>query len=386
MKALAITAVNVKRLVRDPSTIFFVFVFPMLLILVLGASFGGGFQPKVAVLDEGGGPFAQDFVAEIVENDDFNVVVYDDSDALVEDVERGVANMGVVIPVDYDARLVAGDVATVEFVGRLDQSVVQYRSTIEAIAADQSAVFRAARLVEDEGLAEFDEAVDSARLVAAGSIGTDVVLESTGESVFGEDFGQFDLGAPSMLILFIFLTSLAGSAALINTRRLGVSRRMVSTPTSIGQILLGETGGRFAIAMIQGLFIMVGAAVAFDVRWGNLFAASLLLILMALVGAGGGMLMGAIFDNDEQAGSMGVFIGLGLAALGGCMVPLEIFPDTMVKIAHLTPHAWGLDGFAELIRRGGTVADVGLELAVLAGFAAALLALGTWRLRETLTH
>ena len=386
MKALAITAVNVKRLVRDPSTIFFVFVFPMLLILVLGASFGGGFQPKVAVFDEGGGPFAQDFVAEIVENDDFNVVVYDDSDALVEDVERGVANMGVVIPVDYDARLVAGDVATVEFVGRLDQSVVQYRSTIEAIAADQSAVFRAARLVEDEGLAEFDEAVDSARLVAAGSIGTDVVLESTGESVFGEDFGQFDLGAPSMLILFIFLTSLAGSAALINTRRLGVSRRMVSTPTSIGQILLGETGGRFAIAMIQGLFIMVGAAVAFDVRWGNLFAASLLLILMALVGAGGGMLMGAIFDNDEQAGSMGVFIGLGLAALGGCMVPLEIFPDTMVKIAHLTPHAWGLDGFAELIRRGGTVADVGLELAVLAGFAAALLALGTWRLRETLTH
>ena len=49
MKALAITGVNVRRLVRDPSTIFFVFIFPMLLILVLGASFGGGFEPKVAV-------------------------------------------------------------------------------------------------------------------------------------------------------------------------------------------------------------------------------------------------------------------------------------------------------------------------------------------------
>lgn len=98
------------------------------------------------------------------------------------------------------------------------------------------------------------------------------------------------------------------------------------------------------------------------------------------------MLMGAIFDNDEQAGSMGVFIGLGLAALGGCMVPIEVFPDTMVKIAHLTPHAWGLDGFAELIRRGGTIASIGTELVVLAGFAAALLALGTWRLRAKLTH
>jgi ABC-2 type transport system permease protein len=386
MKALAITAVNVKRLVRDPSTIFFVFVFPMLLILVLGASFGGGFEPKVAVLNEGTGPFAQEIVDEIVGNDDFNGIIYDDRDQLLEDVERGSANIGVVVPADYDAQLASGEVAEVEFVGRLDQSVVQYRSTIEAIIADQSAVFRSARFVETEGLASFEDAVDSARLVAAGSPGTEVVRESTGESVFGDDLGQFDLGAPSNLILFVFLTSLAGSAALIYTRRLGVSRRMVSTPTSIGQILLGETGGRFAIAMIQGLFIMVGAAVAFEVRWGNLIAASALLILIALVGAGGGMLMGAIFDNDEQAGSMGVFIGLGLAALGGCMVPLEIFPDTMVKIAHLTPHAWGLDGFAELIRRGGTIADILPELAVLTGFAVVLLSLGTWRLRATLTH
>jgi ABC-2 type transport system permease protein len=98
------------------------------------------------------------------------------------------------------------------------------------------------------------------------------------------------------------------------------------------------------------------------------------------------MLMGSLFDNDEQAGSMGVFIGLGLAALGGCMVPLEVFPDTMQTVAHITPHAWGLDGFAELIRRGGTIADIGLELVVLAAFAVLFLALGTWRLRAKLTH
>ncbi len=79
-------------------------------------------------------------------------------------------------------------------------------------------------------------------------------------------------------------------------------------------------------------------------------------------------------------------MGLGLAALGGCMVPLEIFPDTMVKVAHITPHAWALDGFSELIRHGGTIVSIGPELAVLAVFAAALLALGTWRLRAKLTH
>ena len=386
MKSLAITVTNIKRMLRDPSTIFFVFIFPMMLILVLGAAFGGGFTAKVGVLDEGGGVYAQGFVEAIRDNEDFETIDYDDPDLLLEDVERGIAHMGVVVPREYDSLLVSGETANVEFVGRLDQSVVQYRSTIEAIAADQSAIFRAARLLESEALAEFDEAVVTAQLVAAGVPGADVAVDTTGESLFGEDLGQFDLGAPQQLILFVFLTSLAGSAALIQTRRLGVSRRMVSTPTSIGQILLGETGGRFAVAMIQGLFIMIGAAVAFEVRWGDLFAAAALLIMIALVGAGAGMLMGSLFDNDEQAGSMGVFMGLGLAALGGCMVPLEIFPDTMVTIAHFTPHAWGLDGFAELIRRGGTITSIATELAVLAGFAVALLALGAWRLRAKLTH
>jgi ABC-2 type transport system permease protein len=385
MKALAITSVNVKRLLREPSTIFFVFIFPMLLILVIGASFGGSFRPRVGVLNAGAGEYATAFADQISGNDAFNTIVYDDHDALLVDVERGYVNMGVTIPTDYDQRLRGGDVGQVEFLGRADQSVFEYRATIEAIAAEQSAIFRAARLVADDGLADFDQAVVSARLVAAGAGALDVTTETTGEALFGEDFGQFDLGAPSNLILFVFLTSLAGSAALINTRRLGVSRRMVSTPTSIGQILIGETGGRFAIAMIQGLFIMIGAAVVFGVRWGDLFAAGALLIAIALVGAGAGMLMGAIFDNDQQAGSVGVFLGLGLAALGGCMVPLEIFPDTMVKIAHLTPHAWALDGFSELIRRGGNLASVVSELAVLAGFAAVLLALGTWQLRKTLT-
>ena len=130
MKSLTITATNIKRMLRDPSTIFFVFIFPMMLILVLGAAFGGGFTPKVGLLVEADGPYAQSFVDEIEADEDFETIAYDDFDRLLEDVERGIAHMGVVVPVEYDRLLVAGDTAVVEFVGRLDQSVVQYRSTI----------------------------------------------------------------------------------------------------------------------------------------------------------------------------------------------------------------------------------------------------------------
>ena len=50
MKTLAIAANSIRRLFRDRSNIFFVFILPMVLILVLGLVFGSGFQSRVAVV------------------------------------------------------------------------------------------------------------------------------------------------------------------------------------------------------------------------------------------------------------------------------------------------------------------------------------------------
>ena len=48
-KAMAIARINVVRLLRDRSGLFFIFVFPLMLVLVLGLSFGGAFAPRVGV-------------------------------------------------------------------------------------------------------------------------------------------------------------------------------------------------------------------------------------------------------------------------------------------------------------------------------------------------
>ena len=97
------------------------------------------------------------------------------------------------------------------------------------------------------------------------------------------------------------------------------------------------------------------------------------------------MLVSGVFDSDRQAGPVAWLLGLGLAALGGSIYPIEVFSETMRTVAHLTPHAWGNDAFAELVRRGGGVADVLTELGVLAAFAIVLLSLATWRLRRAIT-
>lgn len=98
--------------------------------------------------------------------------------------------------------------------------------------------------------------------------------------------------------------------------------------------------------------------------------------------AGAGLLLGSVADNDSQAGGIGVGLGLGLAALGGSMAPLEVFPETMRRIAHVTPHAWANDAFADLVRRGRGVTGILPELAVLAAMAAVLLVLAARRLQR----
>ena len=96
------------------------------------------------------------------------------------------------------------------------------------------------------------------------------------------------------------------------------------------------------------------------------------------------MLIGSVFSNEEQAGPVAILLGLGLAALGGSMVPLEVFPPTVRSLAHLTPHAWGNDAFSTLLKHGGGLGAVLDDIGVLLAFAAVLIALGNWRLRRAL--
>jgi ABC-2 type transport system permease protein len=70
-----------------------------------------------------------------------------------------------------------------------------------------------------------------------------------------------------------------------------------------------------------------------------------------------------------------------LAGLGGAWVPLEITPENFQRIARLTPVAWIIDGFQDIIIRGQGVEAVWLSAVVLLAYAAVLFALAIWRFR-----
>ena len=385
MKVLAIAAANVRRMLRDRSNIFFVFIFPIAIIILIGAQFGGGVDPRIGLV-VGDDDLALEIAGSIESADGIEGVRYESEERLVAAVERGNAQAGVILPAGMGDAASAGEVVEIGFIARPDGSGTQLESVVNAAIAEVMTPVGAAQFAAEESGEPYGEAL----MVATGLVGEgasiDVETSAVGEALFPESMGQFDLGASSQLVLFVFLTAMTGSAALILSRQLGITTRMLSTPTSVGTVIAGESLGRLGQALVQGLYIMVLTFLVFRVDWGDPCGALLVLLAFSAVGAGAGMLMGAVFKNDQQAGGIGVVLSIGLAALGGSMLPIELFSPTMKTIAHATPHAWALDGFAELLRRDGTVLDILPELGVLAAYAAVLLALASWRLRAVITR
>jgi ABC-2 type transport system permease protein len=144
--------------------------------------------------------------------------------------------------------------------------------------------------------------------------------------------------------------------------------------------------GRIAVAMFQAAYLVVATALLFGASWGDPLASAVTVTMFAMVAGGAGMLVGTLARNESQASGLGIGLGIGLGALGGSMVPLEVMPDTLARVARLTPHAWANSAFAEIVRRGGGVGDVLIELAVLAAFAVMMLGLAVAVLRRRLAH
>lgn len=385
MKVLWIAAANLRRMFRARTNYFFVFVFPMALILVLGATFGGSSTPRLGVAAQRSGPLGAALVRQLERTPHLRVVPVADPAALLTQVQRGSLAAGLVIPARYDAAIRAGQGVTLRYMARPDQSSQQLGETVRGAVAQQAALLGAARFaVTERSASSFSAGLAAAARVSPAVPSVAVTETTAGTALFSRTLGQFDEGAWTELLLFLFLISLTGAVALIETRRLGLSRRMLATPTSPGTVIAGETLGRVLIAVIQAVVIILGSALLFGVHWGQPAGVAAVVILFALVGAGAGILLGTLFRTEQQAIGVSLLLGLGLGALGGCMVPLEVFSPTMKRVAHLTPQAWGNDAFTQLVGHHAAVTAILPQLGILAAYAAVLLALATWRLRRVL--
>lgn len=384
MTAIAIAKASLLRVVRDRTAVFFLVALPVFVIVIIGATLRGFSTFPVGVVDFGSSRSGADLVAAMRQSGDFKVHGYASVSAATKAVARGEVSVAVILPSGMDAKLRSGQPVNVEVLTEQTNSNQQAAfNTIRSVVESQAARIQAATFASGQIGGSYEQ--NLARATAAQErvprMEVHTVQADSKAATLPEGFSY---SAPTMLVLFVFINTLAGAANIVETRRLGMYERMSAAPVRPRNIIAGETATLLTLSLLQaGLIVAVGT-VAFGVSWGNPPAAVLLIAIWALVAAGVGMLAGTLFRTPEQASVIGPTLGIVLGMLGGCMWPLSIVNSVMRNVGHITPHAWAVDAWTALIARGATVTGILSDLAALAAFAAVLMFLATVRLRRQL--
>jgi ABC-2 type transport system permease protein len=385
---LAISGVDLRRLRRDKVALFFIVLMPVVVMVIIGASFGAAPRSvPVGIVDLDRSPVSTGFLQQLRDAGTVAAESYGSVEEMEADVRTDRIVAGIVVPQGFQSTLMGGGSASVQVLAEPNQSTSRVvGAAVESVAEQQGGMMAAAAFASRQRGGDMATNVETAAEVAETLPRVGVRTRTVGK-VVAADSNQFSYTAPSNLVLFVFINSLAAGGALVQMRRLGVSRRMLSAPLRASTVLLGAGVSRFLIAFLQTVLLLAVGAVLFDVSWGSPPAVMALGTVFALVATGAGLLVGAIVENPDQASALGIPLAIGMGMLGGCMWPLDVVPPALRVLGLVvTPHAWAMEGWTKLVFEGQGIGAIALDLAVLVGWAAALITAGVVLLRRSLTH
>jgi ABC-2 type transport system permease protein len=176
-----------------------------------------------------------------------------------------------------------------------------------------------------------------------------------------------------MALLYLIFTANTGTEGMLEEKRQHTLSRILTTPTSRTQVLLGKLVGIFVVAALQFALIIVLTRVLYNVNWGASVPAVIVMsAATVLAGAGLSTLVAALARTPEQAGEVGPAVALIYSLLGGSMWPVYNMPAWLNAASRITFTRWSIEGFTSLMVNGGGVSTiirpVGACLAMAAAF------------------
>lgn len=373
----AITRANLRRLLAEPSNLFFYVVLPLLIVFALGLAIGGSAGgARLGVVDADPTAMSSSVTERMAALQNVELVEVASASDLRDDVARRTFDAGWVVA-ESDG------VTTFRWLAPGAGEDLELRSVFAAAVQEAGVHQQVVAVVADESGVD-PATAEQAVTTAAGAVPAITVdVDELGEA--GEEAASIRaVLAAGQLSLFIFLTSLNGAVYLLTTRKLGVTRRMRAGPARVSSIVTGEAIARFVVALVQAAIVFFGSMLLFGVDWREPGAVWALCVGMAMVGTGGAMLLGTIGRSEQQVGAVALLLSLVLAALGGSMQPLEFFPDALRRVAFFTPHAWMNDAMWKILVDGDGLAQVWPNVLVLVGIGVVLLTAASAAMARTL--
>jgi ABC-2 type transport system permease protein len=341
---IAILRVNIARIFGDRRLLALATVFPLLFILVTGLLAGSPREPVGLVNPS---PRLLELVRHTA---GVKVRIEPNRAALHDDILRG--------------RVVAGLVGLPTRPHAIRVDFVSQSATADAVQA-RTDVVALLDLIAAEG---------------ASAHVTDTALAHTHTPA---PFSPFSYVAPADLVLFMGVTVLVLSSGLVESRRLGILRRLTAAPVRQRSIVAAQVLTLLGVAVAQSIGLLVLGRVLFGVHWGDPVAVGAVIALLALALSGASVLVGYWARSQEQAIATSVVVGIAAGMLGGCVYPLDVVGPTVRAVGHVVPQAWAMDAFIRLIYHHAGFATVLPEIGALAVFAIVLCGLAARRSMQT---
>ncbi len=139
------------------------------------------------------------------------------------------------------------------------------------------------------------------------------------------------------------------------------------------------------LSVAQGLFLLGAGKLIFDMSWGpDPWWLLLVVFTTSLSAMGLALLVASVARTEAQVAIYGTLLVLVLAGISGCLMgDRDLMPENMKQLSLITPQAWALVAYKQLLANAGAVnvAVVGQACAVLTAFGCVFILLAWFFLR-----
>ncbi|HEX5944123.1 MAG TPA: ABC transporter permease [Anaerolineales bacterium] len=393
MRILDITLKDLMQVLRDAKTFMFLLIMPVIFTFLFGYAFGG-FSSGESDSRLPVGYISQDdhwlsdslhdllTTSEVIRLDENIFLSPTDLEKLVADGDLAAA---IIVPDGYGRALLKDKTARLIVIADKDTSTW---TTIDAelltLASRLDGAVRTATIIEQldvEGL-PFDYAFE--RSLSAWEE-PPIAIEETTSLAVKKSSNESALAhtAPGMMLQFAIAGLLTAAQVIVAERKTRTLQRLLTTATRRVHIVLGHYLAIFLLIFVQFIILILFAQFILKVDYLRLPAATLLVAFSAALCISAlGLLIGILARTEEQAIIFSLIPMFVFAGLGGAWVPLEVTGPTFQTIGHLSPVAWGMDGFENIVARGLGFNAVLLPAAALIGYALFFFILAVQRFRN----
>ncbi len=200
----------------------------------------------------------------------------------------------------------------------------------------------------------------------------------------GPKYTQTDALAPIFVGMFaFFFTFLLTSVSFLRERSQGTIERLMVSPLSKTELVLGYVLGFTLFALIQSLLILLFVIYVLRVHYaGNLGLLFLVTAALTIGGVNMGIFASAFARNELQVIQFIPILLVPQILLGGLFFPVATLPPVLKQIAEVLPLTYANFALKDVMLKGFGLGEIWPDLVFLAGFAMIMVIAAAVSLRQ----